>query len=605
MLEKIINSKTRLSILSLLFANKDKNFYAQEIVNKTGLDPANVKKELDNLILGGFLIAKKENNKKVFVLNKEGEFFDGLKILFAKYQERTNMDKWFVIEEIPKLNPSVALSYCEYKPTKDFLKKTFGIEKFCRTVIVYEKGSSLLCHVRKEYKKMAEEVFEKLTKDYKLGIRINKVVKEMADDWQGFAKEKIVDANLGKLSDKGLLDIYSEFYKRQLASHISGWPANVVDFEGSMFSKHLMRILEKKKQEHNINLPIGEVFSVLTTPTEESLAQKEYQSLVKILGRIYAKKEAARIFQKNDSRIIEDKLKTDFIDIYNVIDKHQKEFGWLSYGFEGPGWQNIYFIDILASLVRQKASPKTILGELNIKERKTNELQKQYRGLFRLNEQEKGLFEVAKGFVFMKGYRKDRLFYGAYSSEFLFREIAKRTYLSLKQVRYFYTWEMESLLLKRRFNIDELNERFIYHVLLADREGNHIFAGENGRKFLKKLDFVKEDISNVNQLMGDTASPGKVRGIVKIVIVPEDMKKIKEGEILVSIATTPDLVPAIKKSGAIITDMGGVTCHAAIISRELGIPCVIGTKVATKVLKDGDTVEVDASHGRVTILKKK
>jgi len=63
-------------------------------------------------------------------------------------------------------------------------------------------------------------------------------------------------------------------------------------------------------------------------------------------------------------------------------------------------------------------------------------------------------------------------------------------------------------------------------------------------------------------------------------------------------------VPAIKQAAAIITDMGGITCHAAIISRELGIPCVIGTKHATKVLRDGDMVEVDATHGKVRVIEK-
>ena len=79
---------------------------------------------------------------------------------------------------------------------------------------------------------------------------------------------------------------------------------------------------------------------------------------------------------------------------------------------------------------------------------------------------------------------------------------------------------------------------------------------------------------------------------------------MKKGDILVSIATNPNLVSAMKKASAIITNAGGLTCHAAIVSRELNIPCIVGTKVATKVLKDGDLVEVDADEGMVKILKK-
>ncbi|MCH7492711.1 phosphoenolpyruvate synthase, partial [Patescibacteria group bacterium] len=92
---------------------------------------------------------------------------------------------------------------------------------------------------------------------------------------------------------------------------------------------------------------------------------------------------------------------------------------------------------------------------------------------------------------------------------------------------------------------------------------------------------------------------GKASGTVKLIIRPTDMLKMKKGDILVSIATDPDIVPAMKKAAAIVTEQGGVTSHAAIVARELNIPCVIGTKIATKVLKDGDRVEVDATKGIV------
>ena len=79
---------------------------------------------------------------------------------------------------------------------------------------------------------------------------------------------------------------------------------------------------------------------------------------------------------------------------------------------------------------------------------------------------------------------------------------------------------------------------------------------------------------------------------------------MKKGDILISQATSPDLMPAIIMAAAIVTNTGGLICHAAIISRELGIPSVIATKIATEVLRDGDLVEVDANNGIVKILKK-
>jgi pyruvate,water dikinase len=82
-----------------------------------------------------------------------------------------------------------------------------------------------------------------------------------------------------------------------------------------------------------------------------------------------------------------------------------------------------------------------------------------------------------------------------------------------------------------------------------------------------------------------------------------DLGKMRDGEVLVSPMTTPDVFPVMRKACAIVTDEGGMLCHAAIISRELGIPCVIGTKVASEVFKDGDLVEVDADHGVVRKVK--
>ena len=126
-------------------------------------------------------------------------------------------------------------------------------------------------------------------------------------------------------------------------------------------------------------------------------------------------------------------------------------------------------------------------------------------------------------------------------------------------------------------------------------------------EYTQSFDWLKNKIlkidSNKNMIKGNIAYQGKVKGIVKI-IIPNDSKNIKCGQILVTKMTTPDYVPIMKKASAFITDEGGVTCHAAIISREMKKPCIIGTKIATKILKNGDLVEVDANQGIVNILKK-
>ena len=80
---------------------------------------------------------------------------------------------------------------------------------------------------------------------------------------------------------------------------------------------------------------------------------------------------------------------------------------------------------------------------------------------------------------------------------------------------------------------------------------------------------------------------------------------MKKGEILVASMTSPDYITAIKKAAAIITDEGGMTCHAAIVSRELRIPCIVGTKIATKVLKNGDIVNINTNQGIISLVKRK
>jgi len=95
------------------------------------------------------------------------------------------------------------------------------------------------------------------------------------------------------------------------------------------------------------------------------------------------------------------------------------------------------------------------------------------------------------------------------------------------------------------------------------------------------------------------ASPGMASGSVKIIHKIDELDKIKDGDMMVTTMTTPDMVPAMKRSSGIITDEGGITCHAAIISRELGIPCVVGTGNATEILKENNKVTIDGKKGLV------
>ncbi|UCE73326.1 MAG: phosphoenolpyruvate synthase, partial [Methanomassiliicoccales archaeon] len=114
---------------------------------------------------------------------------------------------------------------------------------------------------------------------------------------------------------------------------------------------------------------------------------------------------------------------------------------------------------------------------------------------------------------------------------------------------------------------------------------------------------AEDEITEAKELnvltKGMPASPGIANGKVRLIADETELEKIKEGDILVTVMTTPDMVPAMRRANAIVTDEGGMTCHAAIVSRELQIPCIVGTTDATQVLMDEMDITVDADKGRV------
>lgn len=125
-----------------------------------------------------------------------------------------------------------------------------------------------------------------------------------------------------------------------------------------------------------------------------------------------------------------------------------------------------------------------------------------------------------------------------------------------------------------------------------------IYTGKKASETIKNI--AKPESSDI--IKGMPAHKGLVSGIVRVVLDPKNIKRFDEGNILVTGMTRPDFLPLMKKSGAFVTDAGGLLSHAAITARELKKPCIVGTEIATKLLKDGDVVEVDADKGIVKIL---
>jgi phosphohistidine swiveling domain-containing protein len=187
------------------------------------------------------------------------------------------------------------------------------------------------------------------------------------------------------------------------------------------------------------------------------------------------------------------------------------------------------------------------------------------------------------------------------------QEISGRTKVPLKDMILYLTTDEIVKLLNNELKIPEreIREREKFY-LIGSEEGRWIFR--YGAKELEKAQKEHPDVfeeKKITELKGTIANPGKARGMVVIVPI-EDLeslqrieKRFKKGNILITPMTQPNTVVLMEKAAAIVTDEGGLTSHAAIVSRELGIPCIVGTLHATEVFKDGDVVEVDAEKGVV------
>lgn len=144
--------------------------------------------------------------------------------------------------------------------------------------------------------------------------------------------------------------------------------------------------------------------------------------------------------------------------------------------------------------------------------------------------------------------------------------------------------------------------------VLSKSNNWNMITGEKAEKIMLEFEdyFFNKKVSEIK---GTIANKGVYKGKVKIIRtlfsdkIMEEIKKVEKGDILLAETTGPEMMVACKKAGAIVTDEGGLTSHAAIVSRELKIPCIVGTKIATKVFKDGDIVEVDADKGIIRRVK--
>ena len=219
-------------------------------------------------------------------------------------------------------------------------------------------------------------------------------------------------------------------------------------------------------------------------------------------------------------------------------------------------------------------------------------IRKAVKNAKRILGKDRHMVDFMQYIVFYRTHRTDVVNRAQYHIIPTLRTLARKRGLSYQRALYCTIEELFGVLPPKT----EIKERMIDCAIVMEKRNIRCVVGSE----LEKLrELVREDAVGCSEFSGTIACKGIVRGTARIIFRTEDFGKVRVGDILVTPMTNPHMIPIMKKAAAFVTDEGGITCHAAIIAREMKKPCVIGTKIATKIFKDGDRVEVDADSGVV------
>jgi len=358
------------------------------------------------------------------------------------------------------------------------------------------------------------------------------------------------------------------------------------------------RILERKiktilQEKSPKDFPTN--FLLLTSPSKEGFLEEENRKLLELVLKIKLDNNSANIFNQEIETI--KKELQNHPELQNLILTHLEEFSWLANtSFDG----SFRSIDSIIQRIKN-----TVSGDTKIRVEELERTKKEREGKIKelilrlkLSEQELSLLATTRELVYFRTFRTDIQWKMGYYAFPLFQEIALRMGISLEDFHYLTYFEVSYFLGGNSLDKNIIIKRRHRYAMIADVGKMDYYYDKRKIDEIKKQVETKEKLE-IKELRGDMASPGVVRGKVKIIHSIKDLSKIKTGDILVTPMTKPDYILAMEKAAAFVTDEGGITCHAAIVAREMKKPCIISTKIATKVLKDGDLVEVDATNGTV------
>lgn len=399
------------------------------------------------------------------------------------------------------------------------------------------------CYPLEKVKELQENCFNKISSEKDFLPRVKEKLLADGEKLLTFVESK-KKTNFSELSDEELLAIYNQY--NALFTELNYFPLIMVHFATTPLIKKVQEVIPEQKDVENI----------LKSATLPYLLQYELEMLK---GEI------------NDA----EKL-------------HQKWF-WIPFDYYGADeWDQEYFISQL-----KKEKDLERLRYLENYETRTKLKQEEIVRKYNLNDQQIHLLQSLQIVNFIQDERKKitNMSYPFLQNKIM-AEFSKRTEME-KEILWLMTPEEIARALagerkdfrhrKEECAIENHEGKFVVHETLPDflREENEILGEE---------------------IKGVPASGGIVRGKVRICNFSKEIEKMEPGEILVAPSTTPDFILGFKKAIAVVTEEGGLTSHAAVVSREMNLPCLIGVKKVSERLKDGDLVEVDANKGVVKIL---
>ncbi len=300
-------------------------------------------------------------------------------------------------------------------------------------------------------------------------------------------------------------------------------------------------------------------------------------------------------------RAEDEKLSLDHLEIATALERHAQEYAYLGYYvFYGQPYTKEVMRKRLAEIVEKGASKEA--ESLKKSGRMRARALELYDEL-ELSAGEKLEIEGARAWIFVYNELDETYGLLTHRCRHLLEEAGERMGAGFSEVIEMTAEEILSALQNgRRLSEGELQKigrRYDNHALVLEGGKITLYEGKGLEEYFKREKKHEGNLHHLRELRGQSASAGLVMGRAVVVHGIDELAKVRKGDVMVVASTTPAFVPAMERAAAIVTNEGGLLCHAAIVSRELGVPCVVGTKMATRVFQDGDLVEVDAVKGIV------